>query len=122
MTDEIKTSVEKNKSERTKATASAVLGDGSIVEMLHRPDEQDTLLCVFKDGEIRYEPRVFDNGQHLVPYSPGNNLLAHEVVLFPSEPREYGTEQKLRRHPNLHPHLRGRFASLREDCKLLCAF
>src|SRR6266567_8073125 len=95
MTDEIKTSVEKGKSERTKATASAVLADGSIVEMLHRPDEHDTLLCVFKDGEIRYEPRVFDNGQHLVPYSPGNNLLAHEVVLFPSEPHEYGTEQKL---------------------------
>ena len=31
----------------------------------------------------------------LVPYSPGNNLLKNEVVLFPSEPEEYGSEEEL---------------------------
>jgi len=30
-----------------------------------------------------------------VPYSPGNNLLLHQVVLFPSEPLEYGSDAEL---------------------------
>src|SRR5262249_30867909 len=34
-------------------------------------------------------------GEQLVPYSPANNLIKHEVVLFPSEPSQYGSEQEL---------------------------
>jgi len=30
-----------------------------------------------------------------VPYSPTNNLLQHDVVLLPSEPEEYGSEEVL---------------------------
>ena len=35
------------------------------------------------------------SGERLVPYSPENNLLAHKVVLLPSEPEEYGSESEL---------------------------
>ncbi len=83
------------KAEKSKATASAVLADGSLVEMIHRPEENVTLLCIWKDGEIRYEPNIANNGERLVPYSPGNNLLAHEVVLFPSEALMYESETAL---------------------------
>jgi hypothetical protein len=38
---------------------------------------------------------VIDKGQQLVPYSPHNNLIRHGVVLLPSEPEEYGTEEDL---------------------------
>src|SRR5206468_2327094 len=31
----------------------------------------------------------------LVPYSPNNNLIKNEVVLLPSEPEEYGSEEQL---------------------------
>jgi len=31
----------------------------------------------------------------LVPYSPNNNLIKNEVVLLPSEPEEYGSEEGL---------------------------
>jgi hypothetical protein len=82
---------------KTKAspTASAILADGSIVEMLYRPEEHRTCLCIFKDGSIRTEDTLTDGDRQLVPYSAQNNLLAHEVVLFPSEPVEYKTEEDL---------------------------
>ena len=85
----------KPKNDRPKPTASAILGDGSIVEMLFQPEKHQTLLCAMKNGEIRCLSDIVDNGERLVPYSPGNNLLAHEVVLFPSEPLEYESETEL---------------------------
>ena len=81
--------------QRIVPTASATLGDGSLVEMLHRPDEERTLFCVSREGEVRYETSVDANGARLVPYSPSNNLLINDVVLFPSEPIEYGAEADL---------------------------
>jgi hypothetical protein len=95
MPEEIKQAVEKAKKEAARPTTAAVLPDGSLAEMLYRPEEGRTLFCVAKDGEIRYETSLLANGQRLVPYSPRNNLLTNEVVLFPSEPAEYGTEQGL---------------------------
>jgi hypothetical protein len=95
MSDEIKQAVDKAKKESAQPTVSAVLADGSLVEMLYRPEENRTLFCVSKDGDIRYEMDLLVNGRRLAPYSPRNNLLTNEVVLFPSEPAEYGTEQEL---------------------------
>ena len=95
MEDKLKAAVDKAKNKSVKPTVSAVLPDGSLVEMLYRPEESRTLFCVSKDGEIRYETNILVDGQRLVPYSPRNNLLSNEVVLFPSEPSEYGTEQEL---------------------------
>lgn len=76
-------------------TVSVVLSDGTLVEMLYRPEEHRTFFCVSRGGEIRYEKDLLVNGQRLAPYSPRNNLLTNEVVLFPSEPSEYGTEREL---------------------------
>jgi hypothetical protein len=95
MPADIKQAVEKAKQQATRPTVSAVLPDGSLVEMLYRPGENRTLFCVFKDGEIRYERNILIDGRRLAPYSPRNNLLTNEVVLFPSEPVEYGSEQEL---------------------------
>lgn len=76
-------------------TVSAVLEDGSLIEMLYRPEEHRTLLCAANGGEIQELARLEVNGETLVPYSPKNNLLAHEVILFPSEATEYGTTGEL---------------------------
>ena len=95
MSEEIKEIAEKAKKKSARPTVSAVLPDGSLVEMLYRPEESRTLFCVSKDGEIRYETNLLVNGQRLAPYSAHNNLLTNEVVLFPSEPAKYGTEQEL---------------------------
>lgn len=75
---------------------SATLPDGTIVEAVHRRDENRTAFVVWKDGAWRLEPSfAFDAQTRLVPYSPHNNLLKNEVVLLPSEPEEYGSEEQL---------------------------
>ena len=74
---------------------SAALPGGALAEMLYRPDEHRTLFCISDGGLVRYESELAVNGRRLVPYSPHNNLLVNEVVLFPSEPVEYGSEQEL---------------------------
>lgn len=87
--------VENAKNADVRPAVSLVLSDGSIVEMLHRPLEHRTLFCVSKDGSWHEEMSIIVDGRRLVPYSPNNNLLRHEVVLLPSEPEEYGTEEQL---------------------------
>ena len=95
MGEKLKHAVERVKTQSSRPTVSAVLADGSLVEMLYRPEENRTFFCISKDGDIRYETNLLVNGRRLAPYSPRNNLLTNEVVLFPSEPAEYGTEQEL---------------------------
>lgn len=95
MDDPIRKTVDKVKKETARPTVSAVLADGSQVEMLYRPEEHRTIFCVAKNGEVHYESSILDSGQRLVPYSSNNNLLKNEVVLFPSEPAEYESEQEL---------------------------
>jgi hypothetical protein len=63
--------------------------------MVYRPEEHRTLLCVAKEGAIRYVTNILEDGQRLVPYSPENNLLKNDVVLFPSEAAEYESDHAL---------------------------
>ncbi len=76
-------------------TVSAELPDGSLVEMVYDPVEHRTSLCVAKDGEWRSEKHLVVRDERLVPYSPNNNLLRHEVVLLPSGPEEFDSEEAL---------------------------
>jgi hypothetical protein len=87
-----------SKRERGVPTVSAVLDDGSLVEMVFDPIPGKTAFVVQRDGEWSEEAEItLPSGLRLIPYSPRNNLLLHEVVLLPSAPEEYGTEEKLRR-------------------------
>ena len=95
MNDRLKKVLGQAKQKRAKPTTSAVLADGSVVEMLYRPDEPLTQFCVAREGEIRYETSILHNGERLVPYSPNNNLLKNDVILFASEPAEYHSEEHL---------------------------
>jgi len=81
---------------RTIATASATFDNGSILEMVHRPEEKRSAFVIWGDAEWRLESSFSsDGGARLVPYSPSNNLIRNDVVLFPSEPEEYGSEDEL---------------------------
>ncbi len=95
MDKDIKSVALEVKKESAVPTVSAVLADGSLIEMLHNPEDHRTVFCVFKDGECRLKDHLIEGGQRLVPYSPNNNLLRHDVVLFPSEPAEYESEEEL---------------------------
>jgi hypothetical protein len=75
-------------------TVSAILADGTIVEMVVKDGR--SAFALSKDGSSWFADSIApEPGVCLVPYSPRNNLLAHEVVLLPSEPEEYDSEEAL---------------------------
>src|SRR5512134_1879951 len=77
-------------------TVSAVLNDGAILEMVYQPAEQRSGFVLWRDGEWRTHTAISQNAtQRWVRYSPTNNLIQNEVVLLPSEPEEYGSEEQL---------------------------
>lgn len=84
-----------SKDEHVVPAVSAVLAGGVLVELVFRRDEKRTMFAVWQDGDWQFQNRVDDAGRILVPYSPDNSLMQHNVVLFPSEPVEYGSQQKL---------------------------
>src|SRR5438552_803432 len=90
----------KKTSEQTKSykipTVSAIFDDGTVLEMVYEPREKRSEFVCWKDGQWTREPVFPLTSIHqLVPYSPQNNLIKHDVVLFPSEPEEYGSEEEL---------------------------
>ncbi len=64
-----------------------------MVEMVQADGR--TQVCVFNEGTWACHDRALINGHDVVPYSPHNNLIRHRVVLFPSEPAEYGSVSDL---------------------------
>jgi len=75
---------------------SAVLSDGQLVELVFDPIERRTRFVLWQDGAWKFEQIVrAPAGERLIPYSAQNNLIKKEVVLFPSEPCEYGSEEDL---------------------------
>ena len=77
-------------------TASAVLDSGELVEMIYDPAGRKTQFVIGFGEEWRYEDSILASpSERLVPYSPTNNLVKHRVVLFPSEPADYGDDAAL---------------------------
>jgi hypothetical protein len=90
------TTDQKAKPPKPTATVSSILPDGQLLEMVFDPDEKKTAFVIWQDGQWRFEPYwEVSPLKRLAPYSPENNLIKHEVVLFPSAPEEYGTEEEL---------------------------
>lgn len=77
-------------------TVSRCFEDGTIVELLYRPEERITAFAVWRDDRLFIESAFeSSNGERLVPFSAENNLIKNEVVLLPTKPLEYGSEQEL---------------------------
>jgi hypothetical protein len=94
MNQESNKPAEEPKERRTPAI-SASLTDGTLVEMVVKDGRSAFVLA--KDGRTWFADSVVsESGVRLVPYSPRNNLLAHKVVLLPSGPAEYSSEEELR--------------------------
>lgn len=67
-------------------TISRVLGDGTLIELVHDAGAGTTALAVRSpDGSVTLRDRVeLPDGEALIPYSAGNNLLTSGCVLLPS--------------------------------------
>jgi hypothetical protein len=88
--------LQKIKQHRTFPTVSAVLPDVGLLEMVHDPVKNETGFVVYRDAQWRFETELtVEPHKRLVPYSPDNNLIKNEVVLFPSKPEEYSSEEQL---------------------------
>jgi hypothetical protein len=87
---------EEPKQKRIVPTASAILDDGTIVELVYRPDLRRTFFALYSAGRWTLQDAI-DIGPDfkLVPFSANNNLIKNDVVLLPSEPRIYGSEAQL---------------------------
>lgn len=82
--------------DRVVPTCSAILDDGAIVEMLCSSAGDQTSFAIWKADAVQ-ELTHFSSGENQrgVPFSPRNNLLAHGVVLLPSEASNYDSEEEL---------------------------
>lgn len=77
-------------------TVSVILSDGRLVEMLYDQQREATAFAVWKDAAWKIESEiVLNDSRVLVPYSPQNNLIQNNVILFPSAPEEYGSTESL---------------------------
>lgn len=77
-------------------TVSAVFRDGRILETVYDPVARETQFVLWKDDRWLFERKVkIGEYRHLVPYSPHNNLIKNDVVLLPSKPEEYESEEDL---------------------------
>lgn len=80
----------------TRTVSSAVLDRGRHLEMIFDPSTQKTSFVEWHNGRWQIVPDFKpDSGRKLVPFSAGNNLIRHAVVLFPSKPEEYGSQAEL---------------------------
>ncbi len=105
---------------QTIPTASARLPQGDLLEMVYDPDEGTTRFIVGNGEAWTYETSLsLSPTERLVPYSPSNNLVKHGVVLFPSEPEEYGTEADLLSRIRAFLH---RYVDMEEDFEEIAAY
>ena len=92
----LKDSIEKLACQKSLPTISAVFKDSAILEMIYTPTDRRTRFALWKTGSWSFQDALpIDPLHRLVPYSAENNLIKNEVVLFPSEPEEYGSEEAL---------------------------
>lgn len=77
-------------------TATAVLPDDRLVELVYDQERERTAFVVGQ-GESWEEVAQADRtkGRSLVPYSAWNNLIRNRVVLLPSRPEDYPSEEEL---------------------------
>jgi cytochrome c-type biogenesis protein CcmH/NrfF len=87
---------QKGKPPKPAALVSTVLPQGQLLEMIYDPTGKQTAFVIWQGDQWRVEPHwEIAPLKRVVPYSPENNLIKHEVVLFPSQPEEYGSENDL---------------------------
>ncbi len=75
----------------------ARVAQDTIIELVYDAEQCKTGLAVSRHGglwNIEREVRIH-TGETLIPYSPKNNLIAHDCVLLPSKPEHHGDKAEL---------------------------
>lgn len=81
---------------RATPAISAILSNGSVIELVRTLDRSVTRFALWEQGTCRpVEWFVDDTGRVRVPFQADNTLIANEVVLLPSWHEAYGSQQDL---------------------------
>ncbi len=91
------TSRNENAKQSSGTPAVARVAQDTIIELVYDADQRKTGLAVSRHGglwNIEQEVRIHI-GETLIPYSPRNNLIAHDCVLLPSKPEHHGDKVEL---------------------------
>jgi hypothetical protein len=91
--------------DRTKVpTVSRICGD-MLIELAYDPKARTTAFIIGgPDGWRRASAFDAPTGETLVPYAPANNLIAHECVMLPSGPVDFGGKEELLRDLEAYLH------------------
>lgn len=101
-------------------TVSTVLPTGELVEMIYDAEARKSRFVCGSGDTWRYADDLdLSPSERLVPYSATNTLVKHKVVLFPSEPAEYGDETTL--VSRIRDFLR-RYVEVSEDFELVATY
>jgi len=87
--------VEEKDDLKLKEIASAILENGTLIEMLYERNKNETSLAIYKNEKIEIKKFIASNGVTLKPHKAEKDLLKNSVVLFPSKPEEYESQDKL---------------------------
>lgn len=101
-------------------TLSSVLADGRMVELVYDAIEGSTRFAVWNGEDWKFETAVvMKSHERLVPYSGSNSLIKNNIVLFPSEPVEFGSTEALVAELRSYIH---RYVDVSESFERLAAY
>ncbi len=98
---------------------SRVLPDGRLIELGYDAKNNRTQLIVGQGEKWSALDKLQYGNQLLIPYSPKNNLIRHNVVLLPTEPEPYDSQEQL--ISEIRAYLR-RYVDLPEDFETVAAY
>ena len=85
-----------NENKNVKKNRKASLtSDGKIAETVYDKKKQQTQFVIYTNGEINFLDKVKQGGQEIFPLDAKSDIVSKGIVLLPSEPLEYGTEEEL---------------------------
>ncbi len=75
---------------------SSVVFDEKVAETIYDPvSEKTQFVCYSNNKELEFTDKVEKNGEEIYPLASNSEILKKKVVLFPSEPLEYESEEIL---------------------------
>lgn len=76
--------------------SASVTFEDKVVETIYDPLlEKTQFVCYSENDELEIVDKVEKNGEEIFPLDSRNDIIRKKVVLFPSKPEEYETDEKL---------------------------
>lgn len=78
-----------------KLRRASLVTEGKIVETIFDPIREQTQFAVYENGTIHYADFIKTENDEFFPLDAKSDIVRKNIVLLPSLPSEYGTEEEL---------------------------